>query len=91
MVDLLIRDVPDDVVAAIDARAKRLGLSRTEFLRRQLTQAATRSGERVSTRTDSPLSRRPATTWLPTVPVPPSTRCRMICLSCAFRRLCSES
>ncbi len=48
MVDLLIRDVPDDVVAAIDARAKRLGLSRTEFLRRQLTQVATRSGERVS-------------------------------------------
>ena len=48
MVDLLIRDVPDDVVAAIDARAKRLGLSRTEFLRRQLTQAAARSGGRVS-------------------------------------------
>jgi hypothetical protein len=48
VVDLLIRDVPDDVVAAIDAQAKRRGLSRTEFLRRQLTQAATRSGERVS-------------------------------------------
>jgi len=34
--DLLIRDVPDEVVAAIDARAARLGLSRTEYLRRQL-------------------------------------------------------
>jgi hypothetical protein len=40
MTDLLIRDVPDDVVAAIDANAGRLGLSRTEYLRRALTQAA---------------------------------------------------
>jgi hypothetical protein len=38
--DLLIRDVPDDVVAAIDANAGRLGLSRTEYLRRTLAQAA---------------------------------------------------
>lgn len=36
MTDILIRDVPDDVVAAIDARAQRLGLSRTEYLRRAL-------------------------------------------------------
>ncbi|MBO0809001.1 MAG: antitoxin, partial [Actinobacteria bacterium] len=28
MSDFLIRDVPEDVVAAIDARAARLGLSR---------------------------------------------------------------
>ncbi|WP_304524634.1 antitoxin [Dactylosporangium sp. AC04546] len=42
MTDLLIRDVPDDVVAAIDANAGRLGLSRTEYLRRTLTQAAHR-------------------------------------------------
>lgn len=41
MSDLLIRDVPDDVVAAIDARAGRLGLSRTEYLRRRLAQDAT--------------------------------------------------
>jgi plasmid stability protein len=34
--DILIRDVPDDVLAAIDARAKRVGLSRTEYLRRAL-------------------------------------------------------
>jgi len=36
MVDVLIRDVPDDVVAAVDAKAARLGLSRTEYLRRTL-------------------------------------------------------
>jgi uncharacterized protein (DUF2384 family) len=34
--DILIRNVPDDVVAAIDERAKRVGLSRTEYLRRTL-------------------------------------------------------
>ncbi len=36
MADILIRDVPDDVVAAIDAKAQRVGLSRTEYLRRAL-------------------------------------------------------
>lgn len=36
MTDLLIRDVPDDVLAAIDAKAQRLGLSRSEYLRRAL-------------------------------------------------------
>ena len=36
MTDVLIRDVPDDVVAAIDADAQRLGLSRSEYLRRTL-------------------------------------------------------
>jgi plasmid stability protein len=40
MTDLLIRDIPDDVVAAIDINASRLGLSRSEYLRRTLTQAA---------------------------------------------------
>ena len=39
MTDLLIRDVPDHITAAIDAKAKRLGLSRTAYVRRQLTQA----------------------------------------------------
>jgi len=38
--DLLIRDVPDEVLAAIDARASRLGVSRTEYLRRRLAQDA---------------------------------------------------
>ena len=37
MADILIRDVPDDVVAAIDARARRAGLSRTEYIRRSLS------------------------------------------------------
>ncbi len=36
MSDILIRDVPDDVLAAIDAKAHRAGLSRTEYLRRAL-------------------------------------------------------
>ena len=36
MTDILIRDVPDDVLAAIDARARRVGLSRTEYIRRAL-------------------------------------------------------
>ena len=36
MTDILIRDIPDEVIAAIDARAKRVGLSRTEYLRRTL-------------------------------------------------------
>jgi hypothetical protein len=42
MTDILIRDVPDDVVVAIDANARRLGVSRTEYLRRTLAQAAHR-------------------------------------------------
>ncbi len=29
MTDILIRDVPDEVLAAIDAKAKRVGLSRS--------------------------------------------------------------
>jgi hypothetical protein len=34
--DILIRDVPDDVVAAIEANARKAGLSRAEYLRRTL-------------------------------------------------------
>ena len=40
MTDMLIRDVPDDVLAAVDARAGRLGLSRSEYVRRRLAQDA---------------------------------------------------
>lgn len=36
MPDILIRDVPDDVVAAIEANARQAGLSRAEYLRRGL-------------------------------------------------------
>lgn len=42
MPDVLIRDVPPDDLARIDAHAARLGLSRTEFLRRRLHQEASR-------------------------------------------------
>lgn len=41
MKDLLIRDVSDEVVSAIESKAKRLGLSRTEYLRRQMARMAT--------------------------------------------------
>jgi hypothetical protein len=47
--DMLIRDVPDDVVAAVDARASRLGLSRSEYVRRRLAQDAASAGTTVST------------------------------------------
>ena len=36
MTDVLIRDVPDDVIAAIDANAYRSGISRSEYLLRIL-------------------------------------------------------
>jgi plasmid stability protein len=48
MADVLIRDVPDDVIAAMDKRASRLGLSRSEYLRRRLTQDAAVSGSAVT-------------------------------------------
>jgi sulfite reductase beta subunit-like hemoprotein len=38
--DVLIRDVPAEDLARIDAHAARLGLSRTEYLRRRLHQEA---------------------------------------------------
>lgn len=34
--DILIRDVPDEVVLMLEQRARHLGLSRTEYLRRVL-------------------------------------------------------
>lgn len=46
--NLLIRDMPEEVVAALDAEAERVGLSRSEFLRRILTQASAKSGRSVS-------------------------------------------
>jgi len=48
MTDVLIRDVPDDVVAALDAHAGRLGLSRSEYVRRRLAQDAAAPGAPVS-------------------------------------------
>ena len=48
MSDVLIRDVPDDVLTAIDNRARHLGLSWNEFLRRRLSQEAQRDDETVT-------------------------------------------
>jgi len=48
MTDVLIRDVPDDVIAALDAHAGRLGLSRSEYMRRRLAQDAAMPGSPVS-------------------------------------------
>ena len=36
MADILVPDVPEDVIAAIDMKARRLGLSRADYLRRVL-------------------------------------------------------
>jgi len=44
MADVLIRDLPDDVLAAIDAQAARLGISRNEYVRRELSQLKQRRG-----------------------------------------------
>lgn len=48
MPDILIRDVPEDVLAAVDAKAERLGLSRTEYLRRRIAQDVAGSARRVT-------------------------------------------
>jgi len=47
--DMRIRDVPDDVIAAVDARASRMGLSRSEYVRRRLAQDAATTGAVVTT------------------------------------------
>ena len=43
MTDVLVRDVPEDVIPARDSRASRLGLSRSEYLRRRRAQEAVSS------------------------------------------------
>lgn len=47
MANVLIRDVPEDVLAGIDANAKRLGLSRVEYLRRTLAKERMVVGQHV--------------------------------------------
>ena len=47
MTDMLIRNVPEEVVAALDAHAARLGLSRSEYVRRRLAQDAATPGSAV--------------------------------------------
>ncbi len=48
MADVLVRDVPEEVLAGVDAHASRLGLSRVEYIRRRLAADAATSGEPVS-------------------------------------------
>lgn len=48
MANVLIRDIPEDVLAGIDANAKRLGLSRVEYLRRMLARERTVLGQGVA-------------------------------------------
>jgi hypothetical protein len=48
MTDILIRDVPAEVIAAVEANARHLGLSRNEYLRRQLIRDATSTTEKLT-------------------------------------------
>ena len=48
MADVLIRDVPEGVLAGVDANAARLGLSRVEYIRRRLAADAASSSSPVS-------------------------------------------
>lgn len=50
MPDVLIRDLPDDVLAAIDDKARRVGLSRAEYIRRTLSRERGDATEDVSVR-----------------------------------------
>jgi hypothetical protein len=48
MADVLIRDVPEAVLAGVDAHAARLGLSRAEYIRRRLVADSATSNAHVS-------------------------------------------
>lgn len=48
MADVLIRDVPEAVLAGVDAHAARLGLSRAEYIRRRLASDAATASAPVS-------------------------------------------
>jgi hypothetical protein len=50
MRDVLIRDIPDDVLTALDQLGAKLGHSRTEYIRRRLAQDARTA--RISITTD---------------------------------------
>lgn len=50
MTDVLIRDIPDDVLAGVDAHAARLGISRVEYIRRRLAADAATQAASVSTK-----------------------------------------
>lgn len=44
MVDVVVSDIPSEVAAAIDTQARQAGLSRSEFLRRQMIRMANSTG-----------------------------------------------
>ena len=48
MSNILVRDLPEAVVAEIDAQAARVGISRVEYVRRQLVREARRVARSVS-------------------------------------------
>lgn len=48
MADVLIRDIPPEDLARIDAQAAKLRISRAEFIRRRLLQEARRATEPAS-------------------------------------------
>jgi hypothetical protein len=48
MADVLIRDIPEAVLAGVDAHAARLGLSRVEYIRRRLAADSATSSAHVS-------------------------------------------
>ncbi len=48
MTDILIRDVPEDVVSEIDVKAANAGLSRAEYLRRVLLREQTSTADAVT-------------------------------------------
>jgi hypothetical protein len=50
MTDVLIRDVPDEVIAAVATPANRLGLPRSAYVRRRLAQDAASASATVTTR-----------------------------------------
>lgn len=44
MPDVLIRNIPEDTLAAVDENAHRVGLSRSEYLRRAIEREHVRRG-----------------------------------------------
>lgn len=48
MSDILVRGIPAHVVAALDANARRAGLSRTEYMRRLLKREALQTRNKVT-------------------------------------------
>ena len=52
MADILVRGLSEETVQAIDTRARELGLSRNEFLRRNFTESYLAPSKKALTRED---------------------------------------